>query len=372
MALPTVRGLERTIFEPVDAAKKEFRLLKILPGHKTSPVRVLLANECLHNAPPFAALSYTWGQDDPNCHIEVNSGMLPVTKNLLRFLMQVRQLPAHASRYFWTDAICVDQTNLEERGQQVSLMADIYSSAALVVLWLGPAYEGSDLGMRAFTRIRTTTQSDDTKSQILWRSREGTAIRRLCERRYWTRLWVLQELALADRKIDIMCGGKVATWIDFTSVILHIRTPLGSRAESQYTYERIMKSPARAMFIQASKTSADSRLLDHILSARHLQCSDPRDKVYGVLGIAKLTKAVPISADYNLDLVRLAYEVLQHEFAENLPTGLDALRQTCQITGNILGISVSSILSCQDLVISDLAERALLNRSTGIDVRSAV
>jgi hypothetical protein len=37
----------------------------------------------------------------------------------------------------WIDALCIDQTNLEERSEQVKMMARIYSQASQVVVWLG-------------------------------------------------------------------------------------------------------------------------------------------------------------------------------------------------------------------------------------------
>ena len=40
-------------------------------------------------------------------------------------------------RSFWIDAICIDQQSIGEKNKQVRLMGEIYSSAKLVVSWLG-------------------------------------------------------------------------------------------------------------------------------------------------------------------------------------------------------------------------------------------
>lgn len=47
----------------------------------------------------------------------------------------------------WFDAICIDQTNFEERGYQVQQMPKIYGAANEVIAWLGEARDDSDLAM---------------------------------------------------------------------------------------------------------------------------------------------------------------------------------------------------------------------------------
>lgn len=46
------------------------------------------------------------------------------------------------------DAVCIDQTSLEERNQKVGqVMADIYRDADEVIIWLGPSPLDSDWAM---------------------------------------------------------------------------------------------------------------------------------------------------------------------------------------------------------------------------------
>lgn len=299
MALSTPVATTPQIYGPVEAARKELRLLRMLPGSKSSPVRCVLTDYYMPDAPEFLALSYTWGQPDPNCHIEVNSCSLGATKNLSRFLRQIRSMPDHAHRYFWIDAVCVDQSNVEERGQQVGLMASIYASATLVILWLGPAYADSDVAMRNIAKMgsmlpseghsESETKRDNTAVSLqdiqlakIWRKRSGNSIRQLCERRYWTRLWVLQELTLAQ-DIRVLCGKQQIRWSDLRASLLPARQPLFPQwEESRVNYESCMGSPCKEMLRQVDATNAQRSLYDQVLAARHLQCLDPRDKVYGV------------------------------------------------------------------------------------------
>lgn len=41
------------------------------------------------------------------------------------------------SRFFWIDALCINQADLEERGAQVRIMPQIYTKADCVIVWLG-------------------------------------------------------------------------------------------------------------------------------------------------------------------------------------------------------------------------------------------
>jgi hypothetical protein len=70
---------------------------------------------------------------------------LAITKNLHDALLRLR-LPTQP-RLVWTDAICINQEDIEERGSQVKLMGDIYRFADSVVIWLGGSFEvdGQDL-----------------------------------------------------------------------------------------------------------------------------------------------------------------------------------------------------------------------------------
>ena len=40
-------------------------------------------------------------------------------------------------KYFWIDAICIQQSDVSERNHQVRMMGLIYKRAAFVLAWLG-------------------------------------------------------------------------------------------------------------------------------------------------------------------------------------------------------------------------------------------
>jgi hypothetical protein len=68
-----------------------------------------------------------------------------VGPNLYAALKRLRH--ERYSMLLWVDAICIDQSNIEERNHQVKLMDLIYKNAKIVFMWLGEEADGSDLAM---------------------------------------------------------------------------------------------------------------------------------------------------------------------------------------------------------------------------------
>ncbi|PVH74537.1 heterokaryon incompatibility, partial [Cadophora sp. DSE1049] len=86
--------------------------------------------------PRYEALSYTWGPPSPPSeqqYILCDGKKLPVTENCISALYHLRK--KYSNRLLWIDAICIDQTNVEEASQQVQIMGQIYQNAAEVIVW---------------------------------------------------------------------------------------------------------------------------------------------------------------------------------------------------------------------------------------------
>jgi hypothetical protein len=63
-----------------------------------------------------------------------------VTANLGAALQRVQH--SHRTRTLWADAICIDQTNIHERGHHVGFMGKIYERAKMVLVILGQDPDG--------------------------------------------------------------------------------------------------------------------------------------------------------------------------------------------------------------------------------------
>ena len=197
----------------------------------------------LERAPPFRALSYTW--DDPYqdpyetysesttehvATIKCNGADMKVTQNLFDALQSLREIGTRG--LLWVDAISINQEDLVEKSAQILLMGDIYSSAKEVIAWLGPYRLGILDFKWAATEfldvIQSSTSPIEAKavfspSNILEKNfwyglgmePPGSRLMSVCKFyascRWFTRLWVLQEVVLA-KSIRILCG---STEVDF-------------------------------------------------------------------------------------------------------------------------------------------------------------
>src|SRR5271156_4938151 len=115
--------------------RREIRLLYLV--HNVSGfdnISYSLMRTSLDNAPPYEALSYTWG--DEMSQVKLGNGTLTTMPTNLYHALRYLQRP-HASRLLWIDSLCIDQSNDEERSHQVQLMRHIYATAWRVLIWLG-------------------------------------------------------------------------------------------------------------------------------------------------------------------------------------------------------------------------------------------
>jgi hypothetical protein len=96
---------------------------------------------------PFAALSYTWGTSGTDHFITCEGRKISITKNCDAALRRLREKAARESSILWVDAICIDQSNIEERSQQVEIFAEIYFSADRTWIWLGEIRETTNFAL---------------------------------------------------------------------------------------------------------------------------------------------------------------------------------------------------------------------------------
>jgi hypothetical protein len=198
-------------------------LLQIEPGEGESPIICSLQLARLGTAVPaekFDALSYTWGTpSDQQLEIVCDGEVRKVQCNLRDALHQIRL--THQSRRIWVDAVCIDQSNVAERSQQVGLMSAIYTTARNVIVWLGK--DEMQCSADAFSVLcsvikewqfgkgsvevpfySTNIQSPDisvhnglssvpSPDSALW-----TAVSALFNCTWFWRVWVVQEVTLAS------------------------------------------------------------------------------------------------------------------------------------------------------------------------------
>jgi hypothetical protein len=265
--------------------------------------------------PPYTALSYAWGNECRLLPIQVgqeSSSIIGVRNNLESFLRLQESIISYPT-YFWVDAICINQALDDERTHQVQLMKRIYSRATNVYIWFGPAADDSDIAME-FVALRSTRplRRKAQGYRPLWTCRTGKALANLCERPYWRRMWIVQEIIHAQR-LKVWCGKKSFDWEAIESLYLNMKTLEDSHWSAHHEFViRLLQSSAAVMVWQRAHwrhpDTPKPRLETLLEIFRDWKCTDIRDKVYALTGMASIQTA--IVPDYSLSIEQIFHAVV--------------------------------------------------------------
>jgi hypothetical protein len=165
----------------------------------------------------YMALSYSWGSGVRSHEIILNNQIFPVTETLDSALRSLRS--DKSPLRLWVDALCINQDDLAERGQEVRRMRDVYGNPVAVFVHLGPEADNSNVAMQMIERMTQQLREGNDLGQMVLQSayaiEEGkedssraaiVAIFKLLCRPYWSRMWIIQELALGDEQRLVGCG----------------------------------------------------------------------------------------------------------------------------------------------------------------------
>lgn len=316
------------------ADEGEIRLVRILPQRKTM-IRCEIVHASLANPPPYVAVSYAWGDSGDTRRIEVEGSPVPVSVSLHGALQALRK--RDVPTMVWVDALCIDQQNKAERMQQVQLMTSIYSRANYVAVWLGPEEDDSARAVSFMSRIAELP--DDQSGQVarILASRDAVkdlvAVSALFGRSYWRRLWVVQEVFHA-RKVFVYCGSTMTTWHIYQVAsglfrrhredMVNLtnlngggkRSPYPSVVSSpdQLSQEQVLihQGPSSLPDLGSLINKPEGALLEVLCACRRKLSSDPRDKVYGILGVLHPEVRGEFRPDYDLSVREVYLEVVDY------------------------------------------------------------
>lgn len=284
------------IYSALQSSTRQVRLVRVSKSTETGNLEANLVPASLTNAPPYEALSYVWGDMEDSRTLKVDGHSLNITRNLFQALQHL--LRDGKDRLLWIDAICINQADLAERGAQVRLIKDIYANASRTVVWLGPASHESELAMKTLKDLEAHRAPAVIIRGLL--SAGGARVfgamhHLLVKREYWSRLWIVQEVVSA-RAITVQCGESqigFSIMRDFSTllkdVILQYKDYDTLRSCS-FILDDFLPTGPNSMMPMGGGSGRDTllRLLDQ---QRRCLCSDPRDRVYAVLGISDLSES---------------------------------------------------------------------------------
>lgn len=332
-------------YASLDVASQEIRLIELAKLSPFSKPLCTLLIVPLDRAPDYEAISYTWAGQPPDHYVElVHNKWIRVTENVFKIIHDMASF--RARRYLWIDAICINQSDLDEKRSQVEMMGDIYTNATAVVAWLGgssdvPAVEVPRM-LNLLNRIKYCIPSHEELRAGLEQgkhfvgSRESwEAFHRFIGHPYWKRVWIIQEMVLA-REVTIFFAGQYIPlgYIEemfplehevFREVMIRESTAFGlsllDSGELEFNMIGLIRMQIqRQMWIP---------LASAIRTTHSFKCSDPRDKAYGLMALINPDERLP--ADYTISpeevFTRVASEILRRGGVVLDQAGIGYLRQ---------------------------------------------
>ncbi|CVK91807.1 related to heterokaryon incompatibility protein het-6 [Fusarium mangiferae] len=127
------------------APTTEIRILTLERGRGDDPILCTLRPVARDGA-EYHALSYEWEDESKNDpFITIDDHHVQIRMNLYDALNNIRK-PTE-DQWLWVDAICINQSDVQEKSQQVAMMGEIFTNAVGVISWLGPARDDSNLAI---------------------------------------------------------------------------------------------------------------------------------------------------------------------------------------------------------------------------------
>lgn len=335
-------------YSPLSTTKSEIRLAYLLPGSLSEPLKVHV-HSTRHpwndQHDDWTALSYTWGPMDETrqilvahsqcCRDGITDEEERITSTYTAFHVTanleiaLRQLRLEGSGFFvWIDALCINQGDLEERGRQVTMLSDIYSSASQATIWLGcdeRTSEGVDK-LKLIAKFLQITKDDDAANSRALRSgfhvmehmytnlnhlpnksfaygALGPPIASFLANPWFSRAWVVQE-AWTARFIVLLYGH--GQMIDWTAILQgnaymnacgsargcggHSDPPEGRPQEGNYKVAGTGSRGIRGLLAQDCAHVRNKKplplldLIEHVKT--WLEAGDKRDLIFAIFGMS--------------------------------------------------------------------------------------
>jgi hypothetical protein len=295
---------------------------------------------------PYEALSYTWevdwraeggikkaevrGHELVSFHLTIDGRMLAIGTNLTRAIARLRKDPCSegcltdcncCSRRLWIDAVCINQNDLEERALQVSFMSRIFASAERCVVWFGEDSEGGN-GEASFAFMRQLVESYALKPRQNQRgyleelkqearvkgiihtpSKPLDPLKLFFKRRYFSRLWIVQEVVSAERLILLLCGSHSLDWHTFE----------GAMIAYHHTCDELPAVMHVDTRLRCGKTFRSERFIKSLEFSYDMQCLDDRDRIGALFSLHDAPLHIDYTASVEENYIKLAALLAEDE-----------------------------------------------------------
>ena len=253
-----------------------FRLILLQPSKShVTPLQCTLLHTTLSQCDRdiidhYTALSYVWGNATQRGNILINNSLMDITVTLESALRHIRD--EYRVVRIWADALCINQTDNDEKAVQVGLMAKIYGTAQHTVIYLGPETPESEIVLS----IAPSNTTGVVSTQYSWLQAEtaGDEILRLS---WFSRVWVFQELILSDDPW-VQIGKLRARWTDVCSILLN---PNAATLHGESAIRRRMLKD-----MDSTRSYKSQKMFDLLLSRRGLGATNSSDMIFAHMSTA--------------------------------------------------------------------------------------
>jgi len=264
---PTQPWFQYTPLEPSDCSIRLVVLERLKLSYQYNPeIRCRMLHTTFGAKPKYQALSYMWGTEMAKQPIKIDGHHFEVSSNLFDSLLHLGN--SELERTLWIDAICINQKDIDERNSQIKLMPFIYKRAETVVVWLGGHLD------RHFVPR---------------------------ESQYWQRLWVIQEIAKA-RRLNV-------SWAATENYRTDTYYTLQSYDWKDFFYHFAGDHVYKFNRLRDERYGDESLLRNLLLDHQSAQCKDPRDKIYGLVGLS-IDCSGRLAMDYRKSLWEVYKDVI--------------------------------------------------------------
>lgn len=261
---------------------------------------------------------------DDNTIISIDDKLVSVTRSLEAALRHLRF--RDRTRTLWVDYICINQSDIEERNRQVASMGLIYEHASSVLIWLGEATPYAAIGMKILGYFAHAPRPEP---HPVWQDYPSVVIQAglldIMNRSWFQRMWVIQEVG-RSRSASLICGQYEVNWTSTDCIAVQRFVKMIKYAELLPQWDQMglgtvnMQPLVDMLNLQigqqldrpwgGSHRSAPG-IIDIAYAMRHKLCADPRDKVFGILGLVEhLSELDGFKPDYSMTAGQM-YEALQ-------------------------------------------------------------
>lgn len=294
LRLATFRAGEYS-YRPINRGDSEIRLLKLqsvdpvwgIPRLKL--VKADLISVPIASAPPFAAVSYRWTYSN-SLPILLGGKSFAASGSICELLGALTSgSPGRPpqEQFLWIDSICINQADNGEKAWQIGLMRDVYRSATHVVGWLGA----------------------DSPPVGTWRGIDGVReAAEVASNDFFFRAWIIQEVSLAKNMIMHSPEDSCPWGEGFFQTLRQSGDSISLYGENQFglpshVMPRLADGIRNMNSMESFRVSLEENpdglpLSELLVRSAEFQCTDPRDRVYGLLGLTTDSARSNIIVDY--------------------------------------------------------------------------